>query len=247
MSGFFTEQCPRCAMITSISIPFHIVAMAVRFLLDMRAFRANARNLMARGLRSLLLASILVLHTHVAGATTIDVNIGTLGFQGQPGVFAFDFIDGGTPANSLILSTLLTDGQIGGSSTTGAVTGTGPWSFVDTDFFNELLVSFLQLGSFTAFTFDTTDLAPDPASLPDTFSVFLLDPVAQLSLVETSDPTGANALFLYEIGRGLTVYQAIAGGVTVEATVRGEVPEPSTLPLMVLGSLYMWLRRQRSR
>src|SRR5690242_14414995 len=80
----------------------------------------------------------------LARATTIDVTVDTSFLNGLPAVFAFDFIDGGPPDNTVTLSALTSDGTQVSASPTGNISGTGPWTFSDAggSAFNELLVAF---------------------------------------------------------------------------------------------------------
>ncbi|MEP7162459.1 MAG: PEP-CTERM sorting domain-containing protein, partial [Candidatus Moraniibacteriota bacterium] len=104
----------------------------------------------------------------------------------------------------------------------------------DTSFFNEYLQN-LTLGDSLTFTFDTTGNPADPLSFPDAFSLFLLDPTTGLPLFSTSDPTGANALFLYNIGaqNPLDIYS------TTVSVGPNAVPEPSTAWLIGIALLVM--------
>lgn len=176
---------------------------------------------------------VTVFSAPVAHASPIQITVNTSSLAGTSAALAFDLIDGGLPANAVTISGFTTDGTLGISSTTGDVTGSFPGSVIlsDTSFFNEYLQS-ITLGDSLSFIFDTTGSTADPASFPDAFSPFLLDPLTGLSLVTTSDPTGADTLLLFNIGEAnpLTIYTA--QGVTV-STGRNLVPEPRTLVLVV--------------
>ncbi len=168
----------------------------------------------------------------LARATTIDVTMDTSALNGVPAVLAFDFIDGGPPDNSVTLSALTSDGTQFSTSTAGNVTGGGPWTFSDAggSFLNELLVTFNPMGTSLSFSFTTTDHPPAPGSLPDAFSVFLLDSTATLPLITTDDPTHADALFLFNLGQGpegLTVFTVDQSDFTVNAS---SAPTPASEP-----------------
>lgn len=196
-----------------------------------------------RFLESGLSAAALMFIASLARATMIDVTIDTTALLGDPAVLAFDFVDGGPPDNIVTLSALTSDGTQGSFSTTGNVTGTGPWTFSDAggSFFNELQVAFDAMGTSLTFQYTTTDNPPDASSFPDAFSMFVLDPSATLALITTDDPTGADALFLSNIGQGpqgLTVYAADQAGFSVSASSPSTpVPEPGVLWLLVAGAM----------
>src|SRR5881394_4053563 len=107
-------------------------------------------------------------------ATVFNVTIDSTSLSGATAVLAFDFIDGGPPDNTVTLSALTSNGTQDSTSTTGNVTGTGPWTFSDAggSFFNELLVTFNPMGTSLLFSFTTTDNAPDAGSSPDAFSMY---------------------------------------------------------------------------
>lgn len=188
--------------------------------------------------------AFLLVSVSLAHATTIDVSIDSSFLNGLPAVVAFDFIDGGTPDNSVTLSSLTSDGTLDSTSTTGNVTGSGPWTFSDAggSFFNELLVAFNPMGTSLSFSFTTTDNAPSPGSVPDAFSMFVLDSTAATAVVTTDDPTGANALFLFNIGQGaggVNVYAPAQTGFSISAAPPRTVPEPS-VPASLLGGAAAW-------
>jgi hypothetical protein len=171
--------------------------------------------------------------------------------NGLPAVLAFDFIDGGTPPdNSVTLSSLTSDGVLDSTSTTGNVTGTGPWTFSDAggSFFNELLVAFNPMGTSLSFSFTTTDNAASPGGVPDAFSMFVLDPTATSAVITTDDPTGADALWVFNLGegaKGIRTYAPDQAGFSVSA-VPAQMPGPSPLALLLAGAA-AWLAGGRSR
>jgi hypothetical protein len=113
-----------------------------------------------------------------------DVTLNTSALSGITGALTFDFIDG----------------MLGATSSTGAVTGTVATGLgmTDASFFNEPQ-QVMTLGTSISFELDATTNLPAPGSLPDTFSLFLLDPSGTSSLVSTSDPTGADSLLTFQI------------------------------------------------
>ncbi len=128
------------------------------------------------------------------------------------------------------------------------MTGTGPWTFSDAggSFLNELLVAFNPMGTSLSFSFTTTDHPPAPGSLPDAFSVFVLDSTATFPLITTDDPTQADALFLFNLGQGpegLTVFTVDQSDFTVNAS-SAPTPalEPGILALLLAGVIALFAR-----
>jgi hypothetical protein len=121
--------------------------------------------------------------------------------------------------------------------------GTLPGTVILTDssFFNELRAA-LTLGTTLEFTFDATTIG---SGSPDEFSVFLLDAAGMLPLFTTTDPTGADALLVFDITGGpgdLMLFGAPGGEATINI-----VPEPSSLILSALGLGMVTLRRRFRR
>jgi hypothetical protein len=199
-----------------------------------------------------ILTGSLLIWSAGLGALTFDVVVNTTSLNGLDATLAFDFLDGGSPSNTVILGTLTSDGTQGTASTSGDVTGNGPWTFSDlgnTSFFNELLVDFTPMGTSLAFSFTATDNPPDGGSQPDSFSFFVLGTDQITPLIETDGP--GDALFLLSLGQGeqgLTVYNPILLPdqiFSIEVTPsQGGVPEPSTLALLAAGFGAL-LRRRR--
>ena len=135
-------------------------------------------------------------------AVSYTITVDTHLLAGTDASIAFDFIDGGLPSNSYVVSGFSTDGALSIGSASGYVVGQlpGTISFGDTSFFNEYMQG-IVLGNTFSFTVSTSDLPPDAGFSPDAFSLFLLG-TDNLSLVGTSDPTGANALLLHNLGDG---------------------------------------------
>ena len=185
----------------------------------------------------------------LAHADTIDVTVDTSFLNGLPAVLAFDFINGGPPDNSVALSALTGNGTQTSTSSTGNVTGTGPWTFSDAggSFLNELLVAFNPMRTSLSFSFTTTDHPPAPGSLPDALSVFVLDSTATFPLITTNDPTQADALFLFNLGQGpegLTVFTVDQSDFTVNAS---SAPTPALEPgiqsaLLLAGVIALFAR-----
>jgi hypothetical protein len=184
--------------------------------------------------RTLVLAALFV--AIPAYASPILVTVDTSALAGTQADLAFDLIDGGPPPNTVTLSGFTTDGTLGASSSTGDVTGAFPGTvtLADTSFFNEYLQN-ETLGTTFQFILDSTNLPADLTSFPDGFALFLLDHATGLSLVTTSDPTGADALFLWSLGT--TTAPDLYSSDTVHVTIGpvNPAPEPSTLSLAMIG------------
>lgn len=170
------------------------------------------------------------------------VTVDTSALAGTDADIAFDLIDGGPPANTITLSSFATDGMVGGSSSTGDVSGAFPGivTIGDTTFFNEYLQNVI-LGTTFSFVLESTNLPEDVGSIPDGFSLLVLDHATGLSLVPTSDPTGADTLFLWSLGAAAPeIYTSDLASVSIGPVppVNG-VPEPSTLLLATLGLLVL--------
>jgi hypothetical protein len=198
-----------------------------------------------RWLSAAVLVATLAVGVPPVSAAPIKVTLATTGLAATNAALAFDLIDGGPPPNAVTITAFATDGTLGSSQSSGSVTGTlpGAVTLFDTAFFSEYL-QFMTLGNELSFVFDTSGNAPGPGSLPDAFSLFLLDATTLMPLVSTSDPTGANALLLYNIGDSnpLAIYAGDGFTVTVEP-VRG-VPAPGTLMLALTAlALFASLRR----
>ena len=189
-----------------------------------------------------------------AQAAPIQIVIDTSSLNGVAANLAFDFIDGGTPTNSVTVSGFTSDGSLGSSSSSGSVSGVIPNAVTlsDTSFFSEYLQN-ITLGNSLTFSFDATAGVAELASFPDTFSFFLLNADGTASLVTSTDPTGSDSLVIFSIGNTdpLTVYAA--GGITIDVDLVRGIPEPGTLILSIvalavtLGALYMTRRRTRSQ
>jgi PEP-CTERM motif len=191
--------------------------------------------------------ALFICSLHV-GATTFNVSIDSAGFAGSSATLAFDFVDGGPPSNTVNLSALTSNGTQGATSTTGSVSGTGPWTFSDASFFNELLVPFGPLGTSISFSFSTTDNPPAGGSSPDEFSFLVLDSLAQSALITTNAPDGLNELFAFDItglrAGGLTVYTPDQNGFSIRVRAPAAIPEPGSLALLAGGFVAFFVRKR---
>jgi hypothetical protein len=199
-----------------------------------------------KGLAVLVLFSSMFLVTPARADSIYTVTLDSSSISGTTAQLAFDFIAGGSPANSVTVSGFSTDGILGASFPTGGVSGTlpGTITLTDSSFFNEYLTD-LTLGTNISFLVDATTNAPGPNSFPDAFSFSLLDPFTVFPLFATSDPTGANTLTVLSIdgsAKGsLSAYTAPGGQAVLTATASA-VPEPGTLLLMASGLAFLLWR-----
>ena len=167
-------------------------------------------------------------------ADAFNVSVTTTPIQGMSGFVVFDFI-GGSPVfnNNATISGFTSDATLGSATTSGAVSGTltpGPLVLSDTAFLSE----WNQSATFgTAMSFqlrlDTNFVS---GGIPDEFSFFLEDSTG--TPFPTSDPTGANALFVVDItGSPLSPEVFTSSSASASVTSVSTVPEPSALCLML--------------
>lgn len=187
-----------------------------------------------------VLVLVVSIVTFPAYANPLLVTVDTSVLAGSNADIAFDLIDGGSPANTVTLSDFTTDGTTGASSSTGDSSGAFPGvvTLGDTSFFNEYLQSTI-LGTAFSFRLDSSNLAPDALSFPDSFALFLLDPTTGLPLVTTSDPSTANSLLFWNLGTASPEgYTSDSLRITVRSVPpAGAIPEPTTLLLLTMGLL----------
>lgn len=190
-----------------------------------------------------------------------EVSINTSSLTGSASIMAFDFIaGGGTQSNSATISDFSTNGVlVSGGTNSGSVSGSLPGTVTLTNagFFNELQQG-ITLGSTISFQVDLTAKAPSSGALPDTFSLFLLDPTASYSLTNTGDPTGANSLMTVQVdgsskGNGAVYSGSTPGGPVTVMAVGGSVAAPeidassaaSALSLLLGGLAVLRGRQQK--
>jgi len=204
-------------------------------------------------LRWLLLSCWFVAASAWAGP--IQFQAGGLLGAGPSVTFALDFVDGAASVTNQVVAANFSSN---GSSLTegtrqGDVSGnlTSGLTLRDTSFLTEVLINLVGASNF-GFVFNPTTIAPALGEFGDSFSVFLLG-AGGVSLIETDDPTGNNALFVYTIdgsGSGqLSTHSELSGlGMSWSLTPQnpGTVPEPSALALVVVALLLAGLVRTAS-
>src|SRR5579863_6607695 len=185
---------------------------------------------------ALTVLALAVLDPGAVRANDVIVTIDTSAIANQNANLAFDFVAGGPPVfNTVSVSNFVTDAIQLSLSTTGSTTGglPGDFSLDDTQFFNEVAGVF-HLQNQISFDLQTTDAGPQPGSLPDEFSLFLLDPNTGNSLLNSSDPTGAGALLAIDLtGAGGPQVFDLSNAVTIGPdSPPSTVPEPASLYLL---------------
>lgn len=198
------------------------------------------------------LTLILLAHAAAAIAAPLHVTIDSHALPATGYVVAFDLIDGGFAANTVTLSHLATDGSFAAATFTGGATATADgMTLSDTQFFNEILLP-VSSANALSFDIDMTMGPPQTGSLPDAFSLFLLDPATLLPLVTTTDPTGASALLTIQSGDSplgpFTVFSNSGAGASATWSVTpsvSAVPEPASMALILVGLGALMLRRRR--
>lgn len=193
-----------------------------------------------------LIAIILPVNSY---ALPYTVSIDTSAYNGTDVQLALDFIDGDILTNSATISEFSTDGVLGASSPFGDVSGdlTSTLILSDGSFFNEFLQD-ITIGDSISFFLELTTNNSDLSGIPDSFSLYLLDPLSGLPLFSTNDPTGGDALFAVDItgteSGALNIYHTSVS--VTQGSGPTPVPEPSTFILLIsglAGLLFMYRRK----
>ena len=185
----------------------------------------------------------------LSGDPVTQITVDTSAYANQIALVAFDFVDGGSPSNTFTISGFATDGILGAQVPTGGVTGSLPGTVTlsDTTFFTELLAG-MTLGQSLVFDFQTTNLAPTGSNFPDEFTLFILDPVTQMSIIPSSDPTGAESLLAVDLNGGSGPSESIYSSLVTLGAPASVVstPEPSS-GLLLAGTLLILIACARWR
>lgn len=184
------------------------------------------------------------LRFQISGLSALGPNVGV----------ALNFIDGGAPASQVDVFGFSSDGGLAIRSVQGDVAGSlgGGFRLQDGAFFNELLLGFTS-GDSLSFLFETTAAAA-AGGFADAFSVFLVDLNSGLTVLDTTDASGANALFLQSVDGSndgeLQVFQSAAlPGVQWSVQPAGTpvpMPEPPVLALVLLSLLGLAATHRRA-
>ena len=208
-------------------------------------------------MKSLLgrLMAVLFLVVWLPGArAAYVVELTGLAQLGPQVVVAFDLVDGDGTSNVVSLDPLGSDGTFTLLGLSGGATGAPATGLrlADDSFFSEALLT-LDGADRLRFQFDFTAAATAPGAFPDSFSVFLLDPMTLWPALETTDPTGSGALFRLDIDGtargGLALFQGAQGEGpqwSVSFVDGGTVPEPASW-ILVLTALTVLARRRAIR
>jgi hypothetical protein len=170
------------------------------------------------------------------------VTVDTTPLNGSSGYVALDFTAGDAAAvNQAVISAFASDAALGSSTPTGNATGSlvpGPLTLGGPAFFSSWLQQVSSFGDSFSFLLDL-GATPPAGTTPDGFALFLLD--ADLLPYETGDPTGADALFAFDLS-GPDMQPQVFGSAWATASVvriqtppPGAVPVPTTLALALLG------------
>jgi hypothetical protein len=187
-----------------------------------RAFRLGA-------LTAAIAACLVIgVQSNARADSIYDVSINTASLAGTGSTLTFDFISGGgAQSNSATISDFATDGTlVSGGVNSGFVSGALPGTVTLTNgaFFNEYQQG-ISLGSTISFQVDLTANAPSTGSLPDAFSLFLLDSTASTSLITTNDPTGSDSLLTAQVDGSSTgvvgIFSGSSPAVAVTVTAAG--------------------------
>jgi hypothetical protein len=201
-----------------------------------------------RKCRSIAVLASFIAATFAHAQSDYDVTINTSSLVGAGATLAFDLIaGGGTQSNSVSILDFSTNGTlVSGGVNSGSVSGAlpGTATLTNASFFNELQQG-LTLGTTISFQLDLTTNAP-AGGLPDTFSLFLLDPTASTSLTNTGDPTGSDSLLTVQIdgtaGGDVAAYSGIGPSIPVTVSaVGGTTTAPEIDPAAGLGALTLLL------
>lgn len=195
-----------------------------------------------RLLRCAALALTLTAASGQSAAQIYTVHIDTTPLAGVAGFIAFDLVDGSSPdPSSVVISDFSSPIQLGSATISGGVTGSlpGQVGITSTSFFNSLLQGVQFAAGQTSFSLDFS-VSHQALAIPASFALFLLD--SSQAPFATSDPTGANALLVFDLTTVLVpqAYGSASAGATVTL-----IPEPGSWALFALGlAALAWVRQR---
>ena len=178
-------------------------------------------------------ACLLALAPLARAITIYDVTINTTALSGQSGSLAFDFIggDAATANNTLTVSNFASNGTLNLSG----------FALSDPAFFNETLKT-ITFGTSLSFRFQLTENRTGPGA--DQFSFFLLDSTFS-PLGNTTDPTGAGALFAIDItgaaGGALSTFGSGTTGLSWQVTRASTANVPDATSTLALAGAALGL------
>lgn len=194
----------------------------------------------------ILICVIGTISTSGSRASPILFSVDTSVLAGRTGTLAFDFI--GDIGNTATIASFQTSGSASPGITIGNTNSIlpSPTSLITgTSFFNEVTVD-LIFGSLITFKVEMSQSAPGAGGTPDALSLFFLDSASGLPMFSTSDPTGANALFMWSVDGslmdGLSIYQAVEVAASAQPGA-AQIPEPASV-LLILPVLAMLIMRE---
>jgi hypothetical protein len=179
---------------------------------------------------------------------TVSIDVSSL--SGQPFAIAFDGVSGGyfAPDDAVRFTNFAFDGEMVFGYYINIAQGI--YLFTGGGVDSRLLA--LQGTTHVSFQFQaTTTLLPPIYGLPyvsDQFTLTIISLATGMPIVETTDPTGANAMMTYEPGfvtgsALLSVYAGAVDGTHIDLTT-SPVPEPGGSLLASIGIAWLALRRR---
>ncbi len=215
-------------------------------------------------LLSLIAVGMLLLGSGLVAAHAADnsfhVTLDTSGLSGTSGQLAFDVIDGDGVLgnNTATVSAFATSGTLVGASNNNTAGATGDLPGTLTLLDSGFTESNRGITFGNLLSFDLTFTNNFAGAAPDEFSFFLLDSAGTSSLVSTSDPLGADSLFIVDAtgltGNGSTVFTSNSAGVSwsvdpIGPTPVSAVPEGGALPMLLAGGIpgVMLIAKRRLR
>lgn len=153
-----------------------------------------------------------------ADTAVFEITVNTTPLAGQPGFVAFDFVDGDSqPNNAVTVEAFAGDVALAELVLSGDADGAlipGPLVLGDAQFFNSARQE-VVFATTMSFRLEVSSEGPH-LPFPDAFAFFLLDD--QQRPFASTDPTGADALFVLEIDGPeprIEVFESAFAGVTV--------------------------------